>query len=60
MINENIQVEVPTDHGRIDVVIDLKNQFYLIELKINSTPEIALKQIEDNKYYQKYLHLKSQ
>lgn len=41
-----------TSHGRIDMIIELPNLIYLIELKLNSSAEIALQQIEDRKYYE--------
>lgn len=47
--------EVATDKGRIDFVISTEKFIYIFELKLNRTADIALKQIEDNRYYERYL-----
>lgn len=47
--------EILTNIGRIDSVVETENYLYLFELKVNSDPEVALKQIEDKKYYERYL-----
>jgi len=49
--------EISTDKGRIDMVIETDNNIDLFEFKFNSEVEQALKQIEDRKYYQRYLAL---
>jgi len=57
MIGAQIIVEQPTNIGRIDLVIQTKDTCFIIEFKINSTAEKAIKQIEDKKYYQPYVSL---
>jgi hypothetical protein len=57
LIGLQVEAEVSTNIGRIDVVIELEDKLYIFEFKINDTPENALKQIKDNKYYEKYLSL---
>lgn len=47
--------EISTDKGRIDMVISTKNFIYIFEFKFNADAEKALKQIEERKYYEKYL-----
>ncbi len=44
------QVEYATSDGRIDVVIQTKDYIYLIELKVDSTADKALAQIESKDY----------
>lgn len=43
-----------TNKGRIDLTIKLPNKIIIIEFKVDSK-EDPIKQIEDKKYYQKYL-----
>jgi len=54
VIGADIIVEQPTNIGRIDAVIQTKDKYFVIEMKINDTADIALKQIKQNKYYQSY------
>lgn len=48
--------EVITDKGRIDLVLAIENFIYIFELKFDSTPQVALQQIKDRKYYERFLH----
>lgn len=50
-----IQVEVCTNIGRIDAVIELSTTIYIIEFKLNDTVDEAIKQIEEKKYADPYL-----
>lgn len=47
--------EILTNQGRIDLVTATEQYIYIFELKVNSDPSIALQQIRDNKYYEKYM-----
>ena len=49
------QSEVSTDKGRIDMVLQTKTHIFIFELKFNASAEAALLQIEERKYYEKYL-----
>ena len=49
------QLEVKTNRGRIDMVVITDNLVYLFEFKIDSSAEEALNQINDRKYFEKYL-----
>lgn len=49
------QSEVLTNNGRIDTVIQTDTFIYIFELKVNKTPEQALQQIVDTKYYERYM-----
>lgn len=47
--------EQSISHGRIDLIISLKNLIYVIEVKFNTVPENALKQIEEMRYYEPFV-----
>lgn len=51
----NSRVEVSTNIGRIDMVVELKQNVYIFEFKIRGTAQDAIDQIEDKQYYQKYM-----
>ncbi len=42
--------EYKTSDGRIDMIVETKEYVYVMEFKINSTPEDALRQINDKNY----------
>ena len=46
----NTYVEKETSQGRIDCVLECPDYVYIFEFKLNSTADIALKQIEDKGY----------
>lgn len=50
----NIESEDETNIGRIDSVIEFADKIIIMEFKTSSS-EIALSQIKDKKYYEKYL-----
>lgn len=54
MIGLRIDAEVHTNQGRIDAVIELPNRIILFEFKLNKSADIALQQIKDNGYAEKY------
>ncbi len=47
--------EILTDKGRIDSVISTKTTIYIFKFKYNTDPEKALKQIQEQKYYEPYI-----
>ncbi|NHN28186.1 hypothetical protein FIA58_021145 [Flavobacterium jejuense] len=53
LLDFDIHSEVETNKGRIDSVIETKNYIHIIEFKQNDS-EIALEQILEKEYYQKY------
>ncbi len=55
VLSVNAQSETITNNGRIDLVLETKNNIYIFEFKVNQSAEIALQQINDKKYYQKFL-----
>ena len=50
----NTYVEKETSQGRIDCVLECPDYVYIFEFKLNSTAEVALKQIEEKGYAQPY------
>jgi hypothetical protein len=50
MMCDLVHAEVRNSTGATDVTITTPNYVYVVELKINSTPEIALKQIDEKEY----------
>jgi hypothetical protein len=50
MMCDLVHAEVRNSTGATDVTITTPNYVYVVELKINSTPEVALQQIEDKGY----------
>ncbi len=53
-IGIQIEVEVNTNHGRIDAVVRTIDYIYLMEFKMTNAGA-ALKQIKEKKYYERYL-----
>ena len=51
------QAEFSTAQGRADIIVELPKLFYVIEIKVNKSPETGLAQIEKQKYYTHLLHL---
>jgi hypothetical protein len=53
LLGAEVKNEDCTDKGRIDGVLELEKQIYIIEFKMDKALD-ALKQIENKKYYEKY------
>ena len=56
LIGVRVEAESRTNNGRIDAVICDGDHVYIFEFKINQTAEIALEQIREKEYFQKYQH----
>ena len=54
-IGINVNGEVKTNDGRIDMVVDLPNDIYIIEFKLDKPAAEALKQIKGKDYAGKYV-----
>jgi hypothetical protein len=50
-----VKVEVHTHKGRMDAVVFSDSDIYIFEFKLDKTPDVALKQIMEREYYQKYV-----
>ena len=49
-----VDVEVHTPNGRVDIVIMTKTRLYLIELKLNQSAQVAMRQINLKNYRQRF------
>lgn len=54
LIGLDAKAEVHTSNGRVDLLIETSSFIYVIELKYNSTPEDALRQIDEIGYARKF------
>ena len=54
LLGIDTKAEVHTSDGRIDLLIETPKFIYIIELKYDSTPEQALRQIEEKQYARKF------
>ena len=50
-----VQSEYSTSHARIDLVLNLPSKLYVVEVKFNESPEVALAQIEERRSYEPFL-----
>ncbi len=49
-----IGAEIHTQQGRADAALEAKDKVIIFEFKLNATPQAALDQIKQKKYYQQY------
>ncbi len=54
MLSYDVDVEVHTPHGRVDVVMRTATRLYLIELKLNKSADQALEQINLKNYAERF------
>ena len=54
LLNIDIEAEACTNSGRIDATAAAGDWRFIFEFKLNKTAEIALDQIEQKEYFQKY------
>ncbi len=57
LLGSFIESEVNTSAGRIDSVVQTAGFVYILEFKLNASAQVALDQIIDRNYAQKYRHL---
>ncbi len=55
MMGLYVKTEYHSSNGRIDIIFDTDKYVYIIELKRDQSPEIALKQIEEKGYDKPFL-----
>ena len=60
VLGARMDVEVASREGRIDAVVETKTHIYLFEFKKNRTAKVALEQIKDNKYADRFALSKKQ
>ena len=56
LIGLEITAEARTNWGRIDAVVELDDTIFLFEFKLDQSAAVALRQIQDKAYYQRYLN----
>ena len=54
-LNFRVKTEVKTNNARMDAVVKTPNYIYIIEFKVDQSADVAIEQIKDREYYQKYL-----
>lgn len=54
LLGFTVSAEYRTAKGRIDILLSTPKYIYVMELKLNGTPEEALQQIEDNEYCRQF------
>jgi len=52
-----VNVEDRTSSGRIDLVLENDTDVYIFEFKVDQPARVALEQIKEKKYYEKYLNI---
>jgi hypothetical protein len=52
----NARAEVMTNIGRIDIVVETEAAFYIFELKIDKSADIAIDQIQQKNYASSFLN----
>ena len=57
MCGMDIDAECTTNVGRIDAVLEAGKFIYIIECKIDKSAKVAMEQIEERAYYEKYLYM---
>ncbi len=55
MLGVRIKTEVKTNDGRMDAVVKTDTHIYIFEFKLDKSTKVALKQIKEKEYYNKYL-----
>jgi hypothetical protein len=50
-----IRSEVATDRGYVDIVLHGANKIFVMEFKKDKTPDFAMKQVLEKKYYEKFV-----
>ncbi len=54
-LNFKVKTEVKTNKGRMDAVVLTKDYIYIFEFKLDKSADVAIEQIKEKEYYQKYL-----
>ena len=55
LLGVRMEIEMPTNIGRIDLVAKTAKHIFVIEIKLNKSSQEALDQIENKKYYERFL-----
>ena len=55
LLGYDIKMEYKTNIGRIDAIVKTDNHIYIFEFKMDKTAAIALEQIKQKSYYERFL-----
>jgi hypothetical protein len=55
MLHNEARAEVSQAVGKPDIIVKTRKYIYIIEVKLDSTPQVALQQIEEKQYAVPYL-----
>ena len=55
LMGMSVNCEMHTNQGRIDMTVETSRYIYVMEFKVDHTPEEALGQIDDKHYADRYL-----
>ena len=56
LMGQFVTIEDRTSNGRIDLTVETPQFLYIFEFKVDSSPEEAMKQIQEKKYWLKHIH----
>jgi len=59
-LGQFIEAEINTSDGRIDAVVQTDNHVYILEFKLDESADVAIQQIQEKGYTQKYQSLEKQ
>ncbi len=56
LLGFKVEPESRTNIGRIDTVLETQDKVYIFEFKIDQSANVAMEQIKDKEYFQKFKH----
>lgn len=56
LLGEYVQAERSTSNGRIDLLLQTKDYIYIVEIKVDSSADMALQQIEEKGYAKPFVN----
>ncbi len=56
LLGFKVEPESRTNIGRIDTVLETQDRIYIFEFKIDQSADVAMEQIKDKEYFQKFKH----
>ena len=56
LLGEYVQAERSTSNGRIDLLLQTKDYIYIVEIKVDSSADVALQQIEEKGYAKPFVN----
>jgi Holliday junction resolvase-like predicted endonuclease len=56
LLGEYVQAERSTSNGRIDLLLQTKDYIYIVEIKVDSSADVALQQIGEKGYAKPFVN----